>query len=109
MPKKRASEIAPHSSGGDPTPVKAAARKPRVAKPRVNGATQPVPLAVRKKVAPAPVGRRESAAAHSVPRDEVARLAYSYWESRGSRGGSPEEDWYRAEREVLSRARTASA
>lgn len=29
--------------------------------------------------------------------EEVARLAFSYWESRGCQGGSPEEDWYRAE------------
>ena len=32
--------------------------------------------------------------------EEVARLAFSYWESRGCRGGSPEEDWYRAEKEL---------
>jgi Protein of unknown function (DUF2934) len=31
--------------------------------------------------------------------DEIARLAYSYWENRGRHGGSAEEDWYRAERE----------
>ena len=33
------------------------------------------------------------------PAEEIARLAYSYWEARGCQGGSPEEDWYRAERE----------
>jgi len=33
------------------------------------------------------------------PHEEIARLAYSYWEGRGYQGGSPEEDWYRAERE----------
>ena len=32
--------------------------------------------------------------------DEIARLAYSYWEARGRRHGCPEEDWYRAEREA---------
>jgi hypothetical protein len=31
-------------------------------------------------------------------REEIARLAYSYWEARGCQGGSPEEDWFRAER-----------
>ncbi len=30
---------------------------------------------------------------------EIARLAHSYWEARGCRDGSAEEDWYRAERE----------
>lgn len=38
------------------------------------------------------------------PRDEIARLAYSYWLARGCEGGSPEEDWYRAEREWDERA-----
>ena len=33
-------------------------------------------------------------------RERVARLAYSYWEARGFQGGSADEDWYRAEREL---------
>jgi hypothetical protein len=36
-------------------------------------------------------------------REEVARLAYSYWEARGCQGGSPWEDWFRAERELRER------
>lgn len=36
--------------------------------------------------------------------DEIARLAYSYWQSRGGKGGSPEEDWLRAEAELRARA-----
>ena len=32
--------------------------------------------------------------------EEIARLAYTYWEARGRQHGSPEEDWYRAEREL---------
>jgi hypothetical protein len=35
--------------------------------------------------------------------DEIARLAYTYWEARGRQHGSHEEDWYRAERELLRR------
>ena len=30
----------------------------------------------------------------------VAELAYSYWIGRGCQGGSPEEDWLRAEQEL---------
>jgi DUF2934 family protein len=30
----------------------------------------------------------------------VAKLAYRFWEERGRPMGSPEVDWYRAEREV---------
>jgi hypothetical protein len=32
--------------------------------------------------------------------ERIALLAYSYWETRGRHGGSPEEDWFRAEREL---------
>jgi DUF2934 family protein len=33
--------------------------------------------------------------------DAIAQLAYSYWEARGYQGGSPEEDWLRAEQELV--------
>jgi hypothetical protein len=36
--------------------------------------------------------------------EEVARLAYSYWEARGCEGGSADEDWHRAEAELRARA-----
>jgi hypothetical protein len=35
--------------------------------------------------------------------EEIAELAYSYWEARGGTGGSPWEDWFRAERELKER------
>jgi hypothetical protein len=35
-------------------------------------------------------------------KEKVALLAYSYWQERGFQGGSSEEDWFRAEREILS-------
>jgi hypothetical protein len=35
--------------------------------------------------------------------EEIARLAYSHWEARGRQGGSPEEDWFRAEKELKAR------
>lgn len=41
---------------------------------------------------------------YTVDREEVERLAYSYWEARGCPEDSPEEDWYRAEAELLARA-----
>jgi len=34
--------------------------------------------------------------------EKIALLAYSYWEERGRQEGSPEEDWFRAEKKILS-------
>jgi hypothetical protein len=34
----------------------------------------------------------------------IATIAYSYWESRGCQGGSPIEDWVRAEHEFRQRS-----
>lgn len=46
---------------------------------------------------------------HEPSADDIAKLAYSYWESRGCQGGSPEEDWLRAEQELRLRASYATA
>ncbi len=35
-----------------------------------------------------------------IRKEEIERLAYSYAEARGFQGGSPDEDWLRAEREL---------
>lgn len=37
-----------------------------------------------------------------VDQEAIARLAYSYWEARGGVGGTPEDDWFRAEHELLT-------
>jgi len=61
--------------------------------------------AVILDVPESPASQAGTAVARAVPTDEeIARLAYSYWEARGCQGGSPEEDWHRAERELLDRA-----
>lgn len=39
----------------------------------------------------------------SYDREEIAKIAYLYWEARGYQGGSPEEDWVRAEQEYKNR------
>ena len=41
--------------------------------------------------------------------DETARLAYAYWEARGHPHGSAQEDWFRAERELLRRRSSAES
>ena len=43
--------------------------------------------------------------AESAPIDTeaIANLAYSFYEARGRMGGSPEEDWLRAEQELMNK------
>ncbi|MBZ5594217.1 MAG: DUF2934 domain-containing protein [Acidobacteriia bacterium] len=50
-------------------------------------------------------GSRSSAIEH----EETARLAYSYWEARGCPYGSPQEDWFRAEMDLLRQTSGAAA
>jgi hypothetical protein len=42
-------------------------------------------------------------------REEIARLAYSYYEARGGQDGSSEDDWFRAEQEVRRRRENTSS
>ena len=48
----------------------------------------------------APSSSPEFPTGNAVSYDQIAQLAYSFWESRGYQGGTPEEDWLRAEREL---------
>lgn len=66
--------------------------------------TSPAPTVESFTAEPAPV------APSSEPTyEEISQLAYTYWEARGCQGGSPEEDWLRAELELRSRTLTATA
>ncbi len=38
----------------------------------------------------------------TITHDDIATLAFSYWQRRGFQGGSQQEDWDRAERELRS-------
>jgi len=69
----------------------AAAAKPRTRRAKAAAVAQPAP-ANGNSPFPEAVSLRE----------QIALLAYSYWEARGRQGGSPQEDWIRAEREILS-------
>jgi len=75
----------------------ARARNPRAKRTSPETAAAPVPPAPAPE-SPVPAPRTEDA------RTAIARLAYSYWEARGFQGGSPEEDWLRAEQEYQARA-----
>jgi len=45
----------------------------------------------------------------TVSYEDIALQAYLYWEARGCQGGTPEEDWLRAEEELKARTTSASA
>ena len=85
MPRKRISENDLVVSAAAPPRRKPASTKR--AKHSASPAEKPSePAATAPVCAPSP--------------DEIARLAYSYWEARGYAGGSSEEDWLRAEMEL---------
>ena len=44
---------------------------------------------------------------HALNHEEVAKLAYQFWEERGCPFGSPEIDWSRAEQELQAHFETA--
>lgn len=56
----------------------------------------------KQPTAAAPLGPvAESNSENSNPsQDEIALLAYSFWEARGRQDGSPEKDWLKAEQEL---------
>ena len=51
------------------------------------------------KISDAPVAV-EANEAKLVTHEDISRLAFSYFAERGCQGGSPEEDWFRAEHEL---------
>ncbi|MGO9257122.1 MAG: DUF2934 domain-containing protein [Bryobacteraceae bacterium] len=53
--------------------------------------------------APARAGATPGSTGPAPTHEQIAALAYSYWEARGRQGGSPEADWRRAEKELRGR------
>jgi hypothetical protein len=85
----------------------APARRKSAAKPRAKH-----PATETETLAPAPESIPVEPSAVTVyepTRDEIALVAYLYWEARGCQGGSPEEDWLRAEQELRVRATSVAA
>ena len=70
------------------------------AKPRTAGkpTTAMHKRATKKTIEPAVP---TSEPVRAISPEEISRRAYSYWEARGYQGGTSQEDWFRAERELL--------
>jgi hypothetical protein len=68
----------------------------------------PAMTAPAKKVGPSPTPITVSPTGLSAPTDiakgrssqDIAALAYQHWQARRCPDGSPEEDWFKAEREL---------
>ena len=45
----------------------------------------------------------QSVTTYAPTHTQIAQLAYTFWEARGYVSGSPEEDWTRAEQQLLTR------
>jgi len=83
-------------------PVRAAKPKTPRTSPVVKVASTPrVKTVKHSKAVPAAIAVEAIAVnAH----EEIAKIAYGYWEARGYQHGSPEQDWLRAEQEYLLRS-----
>lgn len=55
-----------------------------------------------------PTAKKKTMPANSnrvtISHEEVAQLAHRYWAERGHQQGGAEEDWFRAEQELLGKA-----
>lgn len=56
------------------------------------------------RVAPETPPEAAEGGGHPEPGD-IASLAHQYWEERGRPLGTPDEDWFRAEKEIRLRGR----
>jgi hypothetical protein len=105
MKRKRTSETDLVVSA---TGATAPARRNIATRPRAKRAAEPlaplVPAAAEQETVAPLVDAPVLSTVYVPTNEEIARLAYSYWEARGCQGGCPEEDWLRAEDELRNRA-----
>ena len=100
--KKAEEPIRPLDSPDSRPMQTSSATSPSDSVPDEKNLESPILSAHSSQVPPITSAKGDGALASSVStRERIALLAYSYWEARGRQGGSPEQDWYRAEREVL--------
>ena len=104
MASKRVSEkkVAVSSGAAPASPVRkpATSRRTRSAKTVETPVTPAIDTEIAVPAASAPIIEQPA-------QEAIAALAYSYWIDRGCDGGSPDEDWLRAERELRALCATA--
>jgi hypothetical protein len=90
-----------------PSASAAPARRSTVTRTRTRRAAEPAEVVAASAVEAAAITPQEPVVAMPEPSyQEIAQLAYSYWQARSCEGGSPDDDWLRAEQEL--RVRTAA-
>ena len=87
MPKKRTGKGA-EASASIPNPEKLISEKKRLE------------LSSKIEAARSHESNQDALSSAVSKREKIALLAYTYWIQRGCQGGSAEEDWFRAEREI---------
>jgi hypothetical protein len=70
--------------------------------PTPGGSTSPTRSGRQRQSRSAP-SISEASAKQEIDSHEIAEAAYLRWEARGSEVGTPDEDWFAAEQEVLNR------
>ncbi len=88
-------------TAGAVTPVKP--RKRASVSAESSTVPKKAPAAKKSKAATPPTVETATApmiASQDIAREDIAKLAYLLWESRGYSGGSPDEDWYTAEAQL---------
>jgi hypothetical protein len=93
MPRKTSSENDLIISTGGAAP-----RRHTVASPRAKRTTK----AAEGSPSADAITPAELQVSFEPTQEDIAALAFSYWEARGCQGGSPEEDWLRAEEHLRS-------
>ncbi len=99
MPSKKTIIKTDNVSGAATAPARKRITRSRSVKSIETTGLADLAAAVAEAPAPGP----------SPTQEEIANLAYCYWEARGCQGGSPEEDWIRAEQELRARYAPAIA
>jgi hypothetical protein len=102
MTRKRTSENDLVASGAATPARRKAAARPR-AKRAAEQAEPLAPAVAEQETAAPQADAAVLAPATVLSNEEIAKLAFSYWEARGCQGGCPEEDWLRAEAELRNR------
>src|SRR5581483_1813147 len=106
QPKAPRVKSAKHTKAASPESAAAPETNPAIDSAAVTNVLQaelPVEQIETSIFVSASAGNGSATPANGDPTEEIARIAYSYWQARGCMGGDPIEDWVRAENEYRSR------